>query len=232
MTHNVPLNSPDYRPRMSSVDCQLYGTELSNSCSTRISHRLHMYCSRRDTGGNPEKLSERRKILGLRISVMELCAPKLECKFESNLRARSVGSWQSRGNTTRLSHICHAHPREAQQAANTKVFITLHPLLFITRIITKKIQTALKQSPTNPWWGSRRSRLSRRMKCPHWLAAPLSSPQHSPPIDSREISSRQPLTLWCTTCDWWLRAVLVKSPLSRLGQRCQGQSPDQPQTTS
>lgn len=57
----------------------------------------------------------------------------------------------------------------------------------------KKNPLSIGESPTNQWWRSK-SRRSRRMKCPHWLAAVLWSSQRSPLINTWEISSRQLLT--------------------------------------
>lgn len=147
-----------------------------------------MYFGYWDTGGNPGKLCLWKVSISLRWNYVHW---NEECKFKINVWARSVGSWQWRGDTTGFSHICCAHPREALNAANAKVFITLHPLLFITH--TRK-KNRMRVRPTNRWRGSE-SRRSRRMKCPHWLAAPLWSPLHSLPIDTWEISSRQRLIL-------------------------------------
>lgn len=125
---------------------------------------------------------------------MELCVLKLECKFESNLWARSVGSWQWGGNTTGSLHICRAHPREAQRAANTKVFITLHPLLFVVQDREKK-----KKSPPPSEADQSTMRIRKQTfkenGMPPLIGRTALVPLHSPPIDTWEISSRQLLIL-------------------------------------
>lgn len=116
---------------------------------------------------------------------MELRVLKLE--REKNLsRASERDLWvpgSEGGNTTGSSHICRAHPREAQRAAGSKAFITLLPLLLImqSRAETEERRPISIQDQT-------RSR-SRRMKCPPLIGR---SPQRRPAIDTWEISSRRP----------------------------------------
>lgn len=127
---HIGFNSLQYRAkRCNSIKSP------TNTWNTKISpflQRLHMY---RDTGGNPGKLWEWKASISLGWNYVYW---KLECKSESNLKVRSVSSWQRRGQRNGiLTHM--PGTREALNTANTKVFITLHLLLFI--------QNSLKKTP-------------------------------------------------------------------------------------
>lgn len=123
---------------------------------------------------------------------MELCVLKIRVQIWIKTSKRDLWVLGSEGgNTTGFSHICHAHPREAQQAANTKVFITLHPLLFIIQIRTKQKNNIVSERARPVSVEEQKADGSRRMKCPPLIGRPM----HSSPIDTSEISSRQLLIL-------------------------------------
>lgn len=175
-----------------------------------------MYFSYRDTGGNPGKLCEWKS---LHISVMELCVLKLRVQIWIKPLSEICGFLAVKGEHNRiLAHMPCTSARSSECCQRQSVHHS--PPTPFHNTDQKKTEThSIRVRPTNRRWGSE-SRRSRRMKCPHWLAAPLWSPLHSLPIDTWEISSRQRLILviysrrgcvatdeFLSSCSWLTRAT-------------------------
>lgn len=122
---------------------------------------------------------------------MELRALKLRVQIRIQRLSEICGFLAVKGGHNRiLAHMLCTSTRSSECCQRQSVHHS-PPTPFHN---THQKKNRMRVRPTNRWPGSE-SRRSRRMKCPHWLAAPLGSPLHSLPIDTWEISSRQRLIL-------------------------------------